>query len=730
MSALDYSIDPVRRAAVATGTPYIEMTEGDLLPPVQRLSFAQYVQGQYNTPQMIMAAFSLDAEAAGLAVGVQLPELPILDGAPHDATNPDTGKNDQRQGYYAEFKADKDGLTLPVVTFNSFREGGKVAYWSPRDLLWSEYQAHKDGEPRPPKFNPEEYRANAAALAEVSAKKRAEIAKVDLAGRAFVAQSASRAWEAAQPDTEHPYLTRKGIAAAGARVAASELKGALYDQAKGEIFPNGELCKKGELLIPVYNAGGELVNIQRIDADGKKRFLKGGETKGCFYRLEGTEPALIAEGFADAATINKALGCAVYVGFSAYNLKHVCSTQLDIGAVAADDGEAGTKAAEATGLPYLAPPNPHGVSGYDWNDYGTANGLDAVREALNALTPVERKPAIANGWDLADEAKAPTYLIKDMLEEDAHGILGGSTGAYKSFVVLRMAHSICSGEAFMGRKVYKSGAVVYVCGEGQGGLPRRLRAINLHLGEKPKHMIHIINQGVNLNSAESMAALGVKLAEIKPVLVIFDTFATLAGGVEENNNAEVSSALSLVRDTCRAAGASSLIVHHYGKDVDKGFRGAGSFTANVDFALTARRAGDLLCEVGCIKMKEGEEFAPFNVGFEVVRLGIYNQEGEETTTLVAVPSDRVAGTNEPSTGRSELDRAFGALYACMTDQKQIIEAGGRTAKTIVVEWKDWKAKMESAEYGIRNASRAKNDVLLNKKDRVIITGKSGFVVTS
>lgn len=709
MSALPFAID----ASGAASPLYSHINESDVLPPVQRLSFAQYVQSQYSDPNQILIAYYVDALAAGVAVGVGLPEAPILDGAPQDAINPDTGKNDQRQGYYAEFKTDKDGLTLPTITFNSFREGGKSAYWSPRDLLWSEYQAHKDGEPKPPKFDPEEYKAKAAELAEISTRKRQEIARIDASGRTFVAKSASKAWEAAQPDTEHPYLTRKGIAAAGARVATSELKGALYDQAKGEIFPNGELCKKGELLIPIYNTGGELVNIQRINADGKKRFLKGGETKGCFYKMEGTEPALVAEGFADAATINKALGCAVYVAFSAYNLKHISESQLDIGAVAADDGEAGTKAAEATGLPYLAPPNPHGVSGYDWNDYGREHGLDAVREALSALVPVEREPVLqlANAWDLADNAKAAKFLIKGILEEDAHGILGGSTGTYKTFSALGITHSVTSGQPFLGHEVLKSGAVVYVCGEGQGGILRRMKALNLHTGTKPKHPAYILGQGVNLNCAESMAALEKVLIQAQPVLVIFDTFASLAGGIEENSNSEVSNALNLVRDTCRAAGASSLIVHHYGKDTDKGIRGASAFSANVDFAYGTKAVGNpdqMMATIECIKMKDGEHFKKLTIAHKVINLQLEDDPYATSLVTVAATDEQqaiVLDEGEDSPSLPLIDRVRAALVRVHRRQVGNLAAIGKRDENPYVVFMEWKREVDKLDAGNINLSR-------------------------
>ncbi len=89
----------------------------------------------------------------------------------------------------------------------------------------------------------------------------------------------------------------------------------------------------------------------------------------------------------------------------------------------------------------------------------------------------------SNGDDLAVKAKAPNYLINNILETDAHGILGGSSMAFKTFVAIRLAHSICTGKSFMGHDVFYSGKVLMACGEGQGALSRRIKAVQIVDGD-------------------------------------------------------------------------------------------------------------------------------------------------------------------------------------------------------------------------------------------------------
>lgn len=92
----------------------------------------------------------------------------------------------------------------------------------------------------------------------------------------------------------------------------------------------GELrqVKDGRLALPVISASGEVVSLQYIDGDGNKRFLKGGQKKGCFFPIPARSgkndgPLLIAEGYATAASLHLATGYACLVAFDAGNLSPV-----------------------------------------------------------------------------------------------------------------------------------------------------------------------------------------------------------------------------------------------------------------------------------------------------------------------------------------------------------------------------------------------------------------------
>lgn len=121
-----------------------------------------------------------------------------------------------------------------------------------------------------------------------------------------VSISAKEQWLEAQSvaGQDHPYLMKKGVLS-------------------HHIKQNDQ----GQLIIPLQNTEGEILSLQTIDQQGKKRFLTGGKKQGCYYpigSIKSNDPYLIiSEGYATAASIHEATKLPVMVAFDAGNLKPV-----------------------------------------------------------------------------------------------------------------------------------------------------------------------------------------------------------------------------------------------------------------------------------------------------------------------------------------------------------------------------------------------------------------------
>ncbi|MEA9756701.1 plasmid replication protein, CyRepA1 family [Xanthomonas campestris pv. raphani] len=342
--------------------------------------FAEFVAARWPTPEDALFEFFADAQAAALEVRAQLDEPPELDGVRRYLTS-QAGKRDKRQFLVASVTTDPDGTTWPAITFKSFKHGGASKYWKPRDLAWQLFAREGREDIGADTARVAEY-AERARLAKTAAQARAvERDAADQLGRLAAADAARIAWESASPDCDkHAYLRSKGVAAYGLRVATTTLRARLWDAERARWVNEAIVVRAGDLLVPVRLPDGQLVNVQRIDATGRKLFLRGGQKRGGFFLIEGTGRTWLCEGAATGASIHEATSAAVVVAFDAGNLIH-CASLAD--AVAADNDANGTgqRAAEATGLPWACPV----AVGEDFNDLHQRQGIQAVRLALAEL---------------------------------------------------------------------------------------------------------------------------------------------------------------------------------------------------------------------------------------------------------------------------------------------------------------------------------------------------------
>jgi putative DNA primase/helicase len=149
-------------------------------------------------------------------------------------------------------------------------------------------------------------------------------------------------WSRASPaSAHHPYVVRKRLDAGPLRQL------------------------DGKLLVPMIDGSGKLWNLQRIAADGTKRFLYGGRTDGLFCLIgqcsARAETMCIGEGYATMAAVHRSSCYPCIVAFSAKNMAAVArlwnAARPDLNfVICADDdsdnpnGNVGLKAAEAAAL--------------------------------------------------------------------------------------------------------------------------------------------------------------------------------------------------------------------------------------------------------------------------------------------------------------------------------------------------------------------------------------------
>lgn len=152
------------------------------------------------------------------------------------------------------------------------------------------------------------------------------------------------------------------------------------------------------LLIPVYK-NGELVNVQKITAEGKKRPIYGGDMSGVCHVISGTGKIVaITEGFATGVTVNRMTNATTYVAFNTGNLMAITAQARAENPeeniiIFADNDEhgAGLKYAEDAAIPVnakIALPPEIG----DWDDYRQKYGTESCKVAMREAIKLDGKP--------------------------------------------------------------------------------------------------------------------------------------------------------------------------------------------------------------------------------------------------------------------------------------------------------------------------------------------------
>ncbi|HBA3286109.1 primase-helicase zinc-binding domain-containing protein [Escherichia coli] len=249
-----------------------------------------------------------------------------------------------------------------------------------------------------------------------------------VADRKAAAALAVRLMEKTRPATGNAYLTRKSFPALECLTLTAMHK------------TGGVTFRAGDVVVPLYDDTGALVNLQFINADGLKRTLKGGQVKGACHVIEGKKQAgkrlWIAEGYATALTVHHLTGESVMVALSSVNLLSLASLarqkspacQIVLAADRDLNGDGQSKAAVAAdaceGVVALPP-----VFG-DWNDAYTQYGEEATRKAIyDAIRPPAQSPfdtmseAEFTAMSASDKALRVHEHYSEALAVDANGQL-------------------------------------------------------------------------------------------------------------------------------------------------------------------------------------------------------------------------------------------------------------------------------------------------------------------
>jgi hypothetical protein len=271
--------------------------------------------------------------------------------------------------------------------------------------------------------------------------------------------------------------------------------------------------------------------------------------------------------------------------------------------------------------------------------------------------PLQREGFKLEAWDSIEDEPVE-WLVQGVIPQRSFVALYAPPASFKSFIALDIAECIATGRAFLGNQITKQGAVLYIAGEGHGGIGSRIKALKTHHNTPVGAPVYFLRRQVNLRSSKTdLQDLVNAIDDLKAIheinfeLIIIDTLARSFGGGNENASEDMGSWITAAGAIQQRYTCGLLVVHHAGKDATKGLRGHSSLLGAVDTELEIIRIEGAQPPKGILhisKQKDGEDGQ--RIGFKMVEVttgssGIVDFEGASS---LAVEPDEEMDTDRPN----------------------------------------------------------------------------------
>ena len=262
--------------------------------------------------------------------------------------------------------------------------------------------------------------------------------------------------------------------------------------------------------------------------------------------------------------------------------------------------------------------------------------------------PVDpRRFRLVHATEAMTNLQPPDWVIKSVIESDSLSLLYGSAKAGKSFISISMAASISLGIPWYEHQT-KPGFVVYLAGEGQRGIARRLLAWQeFHGYDLKQSKFHFSTRGAQLLNDEESLLLRDEVLTLQdhykepPKLVVIDTLARNFGAGNENSTEDMNRFVASIDRYIREEfGAAILLVHHTGHAAGARARGSSVLPAAVDWEYRVTREDDpdvtMYLDFEQTLIKDGKPLPAMRFEFQEVSLYEMKDEDGMVTTSGAL----------------------------------------------------------------------------------------------
>jgi hypothetical protein len=231
-------------------------------------------------------------------------------------------------------------------------------------------------------------------------------------------------------------------------------------------------------------------------------------------------------------------------------------------------------------------------------------------DGTNHSSPRNRSKFYPRDEGEQDSRPAPTWLIPDLLPDEATAVMFGAPDSYKSFLALDLSLILAAGIPGWSNGAQDPMTVVYVAGEGARSIERQRRPA--------WRMAHGISEPLPFYTIDSVPMIvrpqevielieAIKARSLKPKLLVIDTLARAMAGKNENDAKDTSEFIEAIDTIKRVLKCTVLVLHHTGKEEGRGMRGSSAIGAAVDTVLQVKSNREKrLVEVRVTRQKDAD----------------------------------------------------------------------------------------------------------------------------
>jgi hypothetical protein len=258
------------------------------------------------------------------------------------------------------------------------------------------------------------------------------------------------------------------------------------------------------------------------------------------------------------------------------------------------------------------------------------------------------------------EIKGANWLIDPYFEDNAFISLFGPSGSYKSFLAIEIGICVASGLDFHGHKVKKTGPVIYIAGEGQAGITKRVKAWETANHKDIKDCpFFISSKPANLGNDDLMQHVENAVKAVAEqygniALIIVDTWARSLTG-NENSQEDTQAAIRSLDDLRNKYQCSAVIVHHTGHENSDRGRGSSNLPAALDqeYKISLNKKSNII-SFECKKMKDAEFSPSLFFNFIQVELDVKDDKGKNLTSGILRVNENFEDNQDKNLGKNEL----------------------------------------------------------------------------